>query len=241
MPQGSILGPLFFIIYINDLTNYLNECSVNLYADDMTLYYGATSQIDLMLTLRLELTVVSEWFKANKLTLNVAKTKLVVFGSRHKLANAPNLNLTINNEKIEQVTEFKYWGVFLDDKLTFDKHVEYIHGKAVKKMGIVHKARNFLDRSTSVLLYKSLVLPHLDYCDTVYSCTSAANLDKLQKIQNGACRTLLLADKRTPIEEMHQELGLLSLKQRRDLNLAIDSHKHVNNKESSLNKCEEHT
>ena len=86
------------------------------------------------------------------------------------------------------------------------------------------KARDFRDRKTSILLYKSLVLPHLDYCDTVYGCTSIVNLQKLQMVQNSVCRTLLLADKRCPAE-----LELLKLDQRRELHLTVDSHKHVYN------------
>ena len=227
-------SPLLFIIYINDLTEYLNECRVNLYADDTALYSSAPSHIDLLLTLRTEISVVAKWLKANKLTLNVAKTRLVVFGSRVKLQNTPKLNLSINNKPIEQVTGFKYLGLFLDDKLTFNSHVDYIHSKAVKKLGIIRKARNFLDRSPSIILYKSLVLPHLDYCDIVYCNMSNANLQKLQVLQNGACRTLLLADQWAPIVEMHNELKMLTLSQRRELHLSVDCYKHVSNKESSL-------
>ena len=90
-----------------------------------------------MLTLRLELTIVSEWMKANELTLNTAKTKFVVFGSRNKLSYTLKLSLTINRQPVEQVNEFKYLGLILDDKLSFDQHINYIHSKAVKKLGIV--------------------------------------------------------------------------------------------------------
>ena len=80
MPQGSILGLLLFIIYINDLDKYLNECRVNLYADDTALYTEASSYVEFMLNLRLQLSVVSEWLRANKLTLNTKKPKHVIFG-----------------------------------------------------------------------------------------------------------------------------------------------------------------
>ena len=110
MPRGSIPKPLLFIIYINDLCNYLQDCQVNLYADYTVLYYSASSHMDLLLTLRLELTLISDWRKAIKLTLNTSKTKFVVFGSRNKLSNTPKLSLTINRQPIEQVTEFKYLG-----------------------------------------------------------------------------------------------------------------------------------
>ena len=123
---------------------------------------------------------------------------------------------------MEQVYDFNYLGSVLVDRLTLDKHIDYIHSKSVNMLGIIRRARNFLDRGTSILLYKSLALLHLDYCDLVYSDTSEADLNKLQLLQNGACRTLLLADKRSPVQEMHNKLRFLTLSQRRDLHLAVD-------------------
>ena len=234
VPQGSILGPLLFIIYINDLGQYLQECKINLYADDTALYTDANSHIELLLNLRLELSMVSEWLKANRLTLNIKKTKFIVFGTRQRLRQVPPLNLSINGEQLEQVDNMKYLGVILDQFLTFDQHTDYIHSKAVKKLGIVRKARDFLDLGTSVKLYQSLVLPHMDYCDIIYSCTSESNLQKLQKIQNCACRILLRADRRAHVNELHNRLNFLNLKQRRELHLSVECYKQVSNSASSL-------
>ena len=166
--------------------------------------------------------------------LNVKKTKFVVVGSRQRLRQVPELNLKINDEKLDQVDEMKYLGVILDRFLTFDAHVEYIHSKAVKKLGIVRKAREFLDLGTSVQLYQSLVLPHMDYCDIVYSCTSDANLQKLQKVQNSACRTLLRADRCAHIDDMHKRLKFITLNKRRELHLSVECFKQVTNSSSSL-------
>ena len=106
----------------------------------------------------------------------------------------------------------KYLGVILDDHLTFDEHITYIVNKASKKLGVLRRAREFLNRSTKILLYKSLVLPHLDYCDLVYMCTKEENLQRLQQIQNCACRAILKADIYASISEMHQHLQLPTLK-----------------------------
>ncbi len=124
--------------------------------------------------------------------------------------------------------------MILDNFLSFDSHVEYVHSKAVKKLGIVCKARDFLDLGTSVQLYQSLVLLHLNYCDLVYSCTSEANLQKLQKLQNSACRTLLRADRRAHVADMHNRLKFVTSSQRRDLHLSVECYKQVNNTSSSL-------
>ena len=84
MPKGSRLGPILFILYINDLSDYLDECCVSQYADDTALYAASASQLHLMMKIQIEISTKSEWMKANKLTLYPAKTKNIVFGSRHK-------------------------------------------------------------------------------------------------------------------------------------------------------------
>ncbi len=175
VPQGSILGPLLFILYINNLEKYLNDCKINLYADDTALYSSSTSYINLMLNLHLELSIVAEWLKANKLTLNVKKTKFVIFGSKHKLAGNRDTPLYINQEQIERVKSIKYLGMILDEQLNFEEHIDYLISKTVNKLGILRKSREFLDQKTSLLLYKSLVL-HALFCSFCNFCkwTSAA-------------------------------------------------------------------
>ena len=146
VPQGSILGPLLFILYINDLHEYLQECQISLYADDTALYTSAKSQIEIKLTFQIELTVVCEWLRANKLTLNANKTKYVIFGTRQKLTSKPDLNSTVGDNKIERVSSLKYLGVILDEHLTFDEHVAYILTKSSKKLGILRQARDYLNK-----------------------------------------------------------------------------------------------
>ncbi len=96
------------------------------------------------------------------------ETKYVVFGMRNQLKDKVDLRLEIGNEPFERVSLFKYLGVLLDENLSFNAHVEFVVNKASKKLGILRKSREYLDHKTSVLLYKSLVLPHMDYCSLVY-------------------------------------------------------------------------
>ena len=174
-----------------------------------------------------------EWLRANKLTLNANKTKYVIFGTRQKLTNKPDLNLTVGASKIERVSSMKYLGVILDEHLTFDEHVSYILTKSSKKLGILRRARDYLNKKSKILLYKSLILLHLDYCDIVYMCTSESNLQQLQQIQNCACRIILRADKLTSTREMHQTLELQTLKQRRMIHLAMDCYTNITIEDSS--------
>ena len=101
VPQGSILGTLLFIIYINDLTEYVVDINVKLYADNTAVYTSAHSQVESMLNMRLDIDVVAEWLKANKLTLNTNKTKYVVFGTNTKTTSYTSFDLKINGTSIE--------------------------------------------------------------------------------------------------------------------------------------------
>ena len=110
----------------------------------------------------------------------------------------------------------------------------YIINKSSKKLGVLRRARDFLNKSTKILLYKSLVLPHLDYCDLVYMCTKDENLQKLQQIQNCVCRIILKADNYTSVRTLHAELQLPYLNQRRNIHLAMECFSGVHNEESVL-------
>ncbi len=158
----------------------------------------------------------------------------MIFGTKNNLTVKPDLNIYVGNAKIERVSAMKYLGVILDEHLTFDEHVNYIIAKASKKLGILHRAREFLNLNTKILLYKSLVLPHMDYCDLIYMCTTEHNLQRLQYIQNCACRIILRADNYTSVKEMRQELKLPTLRQRRTIHMAMECHKNVYNPESGL-------
>ncbi len=129
----------------------------------------------------------------------------------------------------------KYLGVILDEHLTFDEHIQYIIFKSSKKLGILRRSKEYLNSSTRKLLYQSLILPHMDYCDTVYMCTTERNLQKLQIVQNSAFRIILEADIDTPIAELHRKLEMPNLKQRRIIHLAMECFNNINNKEAGLN------
>ena len=229
VPQGSILGPLLFIIYINDLSKYITDCRLNLYADDTALYNSNKSYIDLMLSLRIEMSTLSQWMLANKLTLNVKKTKLMIFGTKPKLARIPSVPMTLllNNQVVEQVSKFKYLGFILDESLSYNDHIDYIYTKSCQKLGAIRKCRNVLSNNLTLMLYKSLVSPLLDYCDIVYNNANKQNLAKLQQVQNIACRIILKGGPRDHIRDMHKELGLDLLDDRRKYHMLAECHKNI--------------
>ena len=211
------------------MSKYITDCHINLYADDTALYIESPSYIELILSLRLELATLSQWMLANKLTLNVRKMKFMIFGTKPKLCKLPTvpLQLSINNQAVEQVTNFKYLGIILDDSLNFMEHVDYIYKKSCCKLGAIKKCRKYLNKNLTLILYKSLVAPHIDYCDIVYMQDNQGTLQKLQIVQNMACRVILEAGPRDHIDNMHRELKLDLLKNRRSKHLFAECHKNI--------------
>ena len=166
---------------------------------------------------------------ANKLTLNVKKTKMMIFGTKPKLAKLQSVPMTIriNNEIVEQVGHFKYLGFILDDSLSFVQHIDYMDNKSCQKLGAIKKCGMVLSNNLTLMLYKSLVAPLLDYCDVAYNNANETNLTKLQYVQNMACRIILRAGPRDHIADMHRELKLDMLEDRRNYHLLAECHKNI--------------
>lgn len=141
VPQGSVLGPLLFILYINDITKYVRNSFVNLYADDTVLSVSGTNYLEVVNIMNSELKKLDNWLKFKKLKLNADKTKFMVFGSQHncKLFKELNFNITIESVNIEQVDIFKYLGIQLDPQLKLSHHVDYMCRKLGKKIGYFNR------------------------------------------------------------------------------------------------------
>ena len=123
VPQGSILGPLLFIVYINDLPYIVKHTQVSLYADDTVLYCFSDNPIDLEEQLNADLHTVCDWLRDNKLTLNIKKTKAMVIGSNRNLSNTSSVTVHVNGNTIENVEHFSYLGVTLSTTTTWNEHV----------------------------------------------------------------------------------------------------------------------
>ena len=214
VPQGSILGPLLFIIFVNSLPDSVN-CKCVTYADDTTLLASSSDPVTLQTELKRNLDMIAHWFKSNQLTFNINKTKLMVFGTRQALSKFKNISLTYDNNNIEVVDKFKYLGIVFDPhNLSWNDHVKYMSCNVSKRMGVIRRVKYYLSGNTVNMVTKALVFPHFDYCSPVWSNSILNHQRSLQILHNKLARVLLNADIRTPIDKMMKELDWVTLDDR---------------------------
>ena len=162
VPQGSILGPLFFLLYINDIANCSSLLNFYLFADDTTIFFAHKDINTVEQTINKELVHVSNWLVANKLSLNVGKSCALLFRQKND-KSIPALNITINGLPIDEKEFAKYLGILIDNKLTFSKHIQHIRTKLNKGNAILSMVRHYLPKKTLLNTYNAQIQPHIDY------------------------------------------------------------------------------
>ena len=189
VPQGSVLGPLLFLVYINDIANSSKLIQFQLFADDTCIFYSHKNKIVLENTLNSELAKVSNWLIANKLSLNVEKSNVLTFRNKNS-NNDAILDLSINEQKLTEKVYAKYLGVLFDNKLTWQYQTEHICSKLIKGNAMLAKIRHFIPKKTIKNVYNALIQPHLDYGNISWGTSAQIHLQKIAKLQNKAIRII---------------------------------------------------
>ena len=216
VPQGSILGPILFLLFINDLPNCFEKCSVHLYADDTVIYFSDKDPNIIECVINQELQKLDTWMTSNKLKINCTKTVCMLMGTKHMLRKHSALNLRIKNNNLSQVESFKYLGVVIDPGLKWNLHIDELCKKVGRMISYLGRVGKFVNESSLKLLYNSAIMPHFDYSDVIWHSAAKTNLDMLQKLQNRAGRIILKVKscEHKSINEIHDILNWDALQKR---------------------------
>ena len=211
VPQGSILGPLLFLLYINDLVNCLKFCKSKMFADD-TLVYIVCDSLELATQkLNEDLSNLFVGLCQNKLKLNVNKTKVMILSNKN--FKKTDVNIYINGTRLTIEDEIKYLGVYLDSKLKLDKNTNNLCKKLGQQINILGRLRRELNTGQKMQLYKSMIESQFTCCASVLFLITQTDMDRLQKLQNKCFRNILNVNKFTSPTEMRKLLECLSVKQ----------------------------
>uniref|UniRef100_A0A8C6MKE1 Reverse transcriptase domain-containing protein n=1 Tax=Nothobranchius furzeri TaxID=105023 RepID=A0A8C6MKE1_NOTFU len=186
VPQGSVLGPKLFILFINDLVNVSNLLGTVLFADDTTLFYSGLNIHEVTQVINSELIKVKKWFDINRLSLNLNKTNYILFNNKRSC----DVSLMIDGMEIQRVKETKFLGVMFDESLTWKSHVGYIKGKIAKAIGVLYRVKFLLNLSGLLTLYHSLIEPYLFYCLEIWGATCKTFTQPLIILQKRALRII---------------------------------------------------
>lgn len=226
VPQGSILGPLLFLIYINDLPNCLKHSNARMFADDTNITTTSKSITKLIQFVNSDLNNISEWLLANKLSLNVTKTEQMFIASDDSLNKiSDSAIIYLGNKQLKRVRKSKSLGICIDERLSWTDHIDSVSKKVSSAIGGLRQVRSFIDRETAITIYNSLIQPLFDYCDIVWDTIGVTLALRLQKLNNRAGRTITQLSYDIRSSDIRSQLGWSTLDERRSNHKSIMMYK----------------
>ncbi len=229
VPQGSILGPLLFLIYINDIDLLLDKSTIDLYADDSTLYVSGFSLLEIQTNLQNDLDSIFKWCTVNNMLINPSKSKCMLIGSKQNI-RTKELRLKFNNMFIENVENHMILGFNVDKHLTWKLHIDKTCSKLNRKIMLLRRISYYLTFEMKQLFYNSYILTSFDYCCTIWGRGTKTDLSKIYVLQKRAAKIILQKPIRTPSKELFSQLNWLTFDDRCKYHAAILIYKCIDNK-----------
>ena len=228
VPQGSILGPLLFLIYVNDLPKCLSSGQAIMFADDTNLFFNHVSYTELFKKANEELHQVDSWLTANKLTLNIEKTKVITFKTPNSPPVPPNLEIKLNGNALDKVTSIRFLGVTIHEHLTWKSHMELLLKKIRMGRGIIQKIKPYLNQKSLQLLYYSMIQSHFQYCISSWCFNNKTLIHRLQNTTNKVIRLAFNA-KKDDITAVMKKHNIMTIEQTAQMEIVKFMHKYFNN------------
>jgi hypothetical protein len=187
VPQGSVLGPLLFIIYTNDLPRSIRTAKSILFADDTTVYASSSSLTEVINIINYDLNGLSDWFYANRLSLNIGKTNYVLFSKKSVIEPS---NIHIGNTTIERKQHVKFLGIMVDEKLEWLEQIKNCKAKLSSSLYALNSSKKYLSTHELLMLYNSLIYSHLSYGILLWGSTFQTYLNRIAIMQKKSVRTV---------------------------------------------------
>ena len=226
VPQGSNLGPLLFLVYVNDLQYYIRHGTLRLFADDTNIFYHGKDPRLIRRNIDEDMTRLNGWLCMNKLTPNLAKSNYITISTSSEICN---VDISLRDCVLERVQNVKYLGVVLDDRLNWKKHISSVCKKIAPVIGVLSKLRWVLPKRICYLIYMSLIHCHFMYCLEVWGCATETALNPLIVLQKKVIRILSFAKCDAHTEILFRNLKVLSIRKLYFYKICLLVYKELNN------------